>query len=209
MLTNGLPKFGLSDLPKVTGSIEGRHTNGASRGIYAGRICLRDSSLHLPVYEVQLAINPVGVEKVTRWAAEIQQKHVRRSHSLLDFDGRRLADHDGVPIPRGGMLPVGKVFCGETFSTPTRFTNDHGVGRDPGCCTYHPKRGRASQTRPFPNPRTYSATSVLRFFVTCACASNQTRHSVLSSSTNHAVSLWDDVLKWRAASKACTSSFFM
>src|SRR5216684_3202380 len=79
----------------------------------------------------------------------------------------------------------------------------------PGCCIRHPNRGRAPQSRLFPNPRTYSATSVLRFFVTCACASNHTRHSVPSSSTNHAVSVWDDVLKWRAASNACTPSFFM
>src|SRR2546423_1862657 len=91
--------------------------------------------------------------------------------------------------------------------------NSHGVGRDPnngpGCCIHPPNRVRAHQSRLFPNPRTYSATSVLRFFVTCACASNHTRHSVPSSSTNQAVPAWDDVLKWRVASNACTSSFFM
>jgi hypothetical protein len=25
-------------------------------------------------------------------------------HALLDFDGRRLADYDGTPIPRGEAL---------------------------------------------------------------------------------------------------------
>ena len=40
------------------------------------------------------------LKKSPRLAAEIQGKHVKRSHALLDFDGWRLADHDGAPIPR-------------------------------------------------------------------------------------------------------------
>ena len=40
------------------------------------------------------------LKKSLRLAGEIQRKHVRRIHALLDFDGRRLADHDGSPLPR-------------------------------------------------------------------------------------------------------------
>ena len=40
------------------------------------------------------------LKKSPRLAAGIWQKHVRRGHALLDFDGWRLADHDGAPIPR-------------------------------------------------------------------------------------------------------------
>src|SRR5579864_2186654 len=39
------------------------------------------------------------LKKSLRSAAENQRKRVRRIHALLDFDGWRLADHDGTPPP--------------------------------------------------------------------------------------------------------------